>query len=512
MRQIVLFLLLLGTFSACEEIDQLDNIDDINYDAEFAFPLINTRLAMQDVLDDLDEASSIRVDENGLLHFTYTGDVLTNQGLSALQDVADNLPSVIPVLSDNFAIPFAIPNQIDIDQLTFRSGELNYVVQNQNPEPVEVRVILPQLYQGDSLLAYTFSLPGYSGTGAPPTATNQDMPTSLTDIRVIPENDTVYIQYEAVTPDGEPVALRNFVFRINNPVLSYAQGYLGQNRYVGNSDQIKIDFFEESYIDGTVRFADPTVRFLVENSFGIPTKAVINDFAVTTVDGERLTVSSDLITSGIDFPFPPLDAVGESRTATFVFDRSNSNIVELLSSNPLALEYDIDVQTHPGGHTEEKGFLTEESTYSVRLEVDLPLDGQVDQFVLRDTTGLDLGELQELTEAEFKLIADNGIPLDADVQVYFLDAMNGVLDSLFTDEAQRIAGAQMNGDGISTTPVSTEQILPYPPERLDALRQAKNLALNVRLSTESNMGSDVRIFQNQNIAIRLGVLARVQSE
>lgn len=512
MRPIAFLLLLLGFLASCEEIDQLNDIDDVSYDAEFAIPLINSTLSMQDILDDLDEGSAIRIDQNGLLHFTYAGDVLTNQGLSALQDVADNLPSIIPVLSDNFAIPFAIPNQIDLDQLNFRSGELSYVVQNRNPEPVDVTVTVPQLTQNGAALTYSFSLPAYSGSGLPPTATNQDSPTDLAGIRVIPENDTVYIQYQALTPDGQKVALSNFVFRINSPVLSYAQGYLGQNQYEGGNDEIEIDFFNQSYIDGTVQFADPTVRFLVENSFGIPTRAIINDFAVTTVAGERLTVSSNLIDTGIDFPYPPLDAVGEARTASFVFDRSNSNIVELLNSNPLAIAYDIDVRTHPEGNPEEKGFLTDESTYSVRLEVDLPLDGQIDQFALRDTTGLDLGELQELTEAEFKLIAENGIPIDADVQVFFLQENGAVLDSLFTDGPQRIAAAQMNGDGISTTTVSTEQIIPYPPERLEAVRQASNLALDVRLSTSSSMGRNVQIYQDQDIAIRLGAIVRVQSE
>lgn len=511
MRPLIL-LLLLGVLFSCEEIDQLSEIEAVNYDAEFAIPLINTTLSIQDVFDDLDESSALRIDENGLLHFTYSDDILSNQGLSALQDVADNLPSVIPVWSDDFAIPFAIPSQIDIDQLTFRSGQLSYVVQNQNPEPVTVRVTLPQLFRGDSILEYTFSLPAYSGSGAPPTATNQDNPTDLTDIRVIPENDTVYIRYEAVTPDGEQVALSNFVFRFNNPVLSYAQGYLGQNRYEGGSGQVEIDFFEQSYIDGTIQFADPTVRFLINNSFGIPTRAVINNFAVTTVDGQQRSISGDLIDTGIDFPYPPLDAVGESRTASFAFDRSNSNIVDLLNSNPLALDYDIDVRTHPDGDSSEKGFLTDESTYSVRLEVDLPLDGQVNQFILRDTTGLDLGELEELTEAEFKLVADNNIPVDADVQVFFLHETGTLLDSLFTEGAQRIAAAQMNSDGISTTTVSTEQILPYPPERLEALRQASTLALDVRLSTASNTGRNVQIYQNQDIAIRLGAIVRVQSE
>jgi len=512
MRSFTTFVLLFGLCFACEELDQLQDIDDINYDAEFAIPLINSTLSIQDILDDADESSSLSIDENGLLHLIYEGDVLTNQGLSVLQDVANDLPSIIPVLSDDFAIPFTIPNQIDIDQLTFSSGELSYAVQNRNPEPVNVQVTLPQLLREDTALTYTFSLPAYSGSGAIPTATNQNSPTTLSGVQIIPQDDTVYVKYEAVTPDGQMVALSNFVLRINNPTLSYAQGYLGQNEYAGGSNRVEIDFFDQSYIDGTVRFAEPTVRFLIENSFGIPTRAVIHDFAVTTVAGERLPVTGDIIDTGIDFPFPPLTAVGESRTSAFTFDQDNSNIVDLLSSNPLALEYDIDVRTHPDGNSSEKGFLTDESSYSVRLEVDLPLSGQVDQFVLRDTTGFDLGELQELSEAEFKLIADNGIPIDADVQIYFLDEQNQRLDSLFTADLQRINAAQMNADGVSTTTVTTERILPYPPERLDALRQAVTLGLQVRLSTASSTGNNVQIYQNQDITIRLGAIIRVQSE
>lgn len=513
MRYQLLFLCLLLLLAVgCEELSGLEDIEDINYEAEFAFPLVNTQVGMQDLLDQLNDPTAIRVDADGLLHFEYEGEVFTQQSLDVLQEVTDAIPPVIPVLTDRFALPFSVPGQIDIDELTFRSGTLSYTLQNRNPEPVSVTVTLPQIQVDGAPITYSFSLDGFTGSGVPPTATNQDQPTDLSDARVIPQNDTVYIEYEAITPQGEQVSLSNFLLQINDPNLSYAEGYLGQNTYEGGSDRITIDFFDLSYIDGTVSFADPTLTFFVDNSFGIPTLAQINNFAVITVEGNRLPVESDLIDSGIPFPYPPLDAVGESRTGAYVFDRENSNIVDLLSSNPLAIEYDIDVVTHPSGDVSQTGFLTDQSDYSIRLAVDLPLEGQISAFLVRDTVDLSLGELEEVEEAEFKIVADNSIPVDADLQSFFLSEQGTVLDSLLVPGQQRIQGAAMNPDGLSTSPVTTELIIPYPADRFATVREATRIILSVRLSTDSNAGQNVRIFDQQNLAIRIGVIARVRTD
>jgi len=506
-----LIILCLLTLVSCQDLGQLEDIQDVTYDATFAFPLLNSSLSLRDAVDELNNPEEIVVDPDGLLHFVYRGEVLSNQSSDVLEDISNTLPPVIPVLSNNFALPFAIPGQIDLEEIAFRSGGLRYTFQNNNPEPVAVTITSPQILVNGSPLLYEVNVPGYDGNGAPPSATNEDDPTPLSEVRVVPENDSVFIRYAAVTPGGQEVTLSNFFLALDQPEVSYAEGFLGQRTIPGGADEIEIDFFDFSYIDGTIEFSDPQITLFVENSYGIPTRAVINSFTVSTVGGETFPVTGELIEEGIDFPYPPLDQVGSARVGSFVFNKDNSNIDQLLSSNPRRVAYDIDIQTHPDGDTDIDGFLTDASYYNVSMEVDLPLRGQINGFTLRDTVDITIGDLSEVEEAEFKIVADNEIPIDADIQILFIDEQGQFIDSLLAADQQRLQGARMLPNGMGTEISTTEVFVPFSAERFEAVKSVASAVVRIRLSTESNPEGPVEILDEQEISVRVGAQARVQS-
>ena len=79
------------------------------------------------------------------------------------------------------------------------------------------------------------------------------------------------------------------------------------------------------------------------------------------------------------------------------------------------------VQDMLGVHQPDFGFLTDTSFLSVDVVVELPLYGRAQGVEFSDTFDIDLSDLDRVTNADFKLVADNGFPMDIEMQIYFYD-------------------------------------------------------------------------------------------
>jgi hypothetical protein len=400
---------------------------------------------------------------------------------------------LVPVLSKKMPLPFNLPNGVKIDRVDLKRGDFSYYVENPNAEPISVKLTMPQLLKDGKPFTFTTDIAAYSGSGARPSATNQLTPASLVGYTFIPKNDTVYIEYEAKTPAGTSVNAGLFLVRLTSLQFSYAEGFFGSLLYEGGRD------------------ADPKVSFFLENAFGIPSRSIVRDFKVFTVDGRQLGIESVFLRNGIEFPYPRINEVGQTKRDTFTFDKTNSNVDILFGSGPTAVAYDVDAFTNPEGNTGQKGFITDKSFYRVQVEVELPLYGSVSNFVAQDIYDIDLEQYKKVKELEFKIVADNEMPLDIAMQGYFLSSNGQVLDSLFQGTAPIVPGAKTNAAGISTTPGNKTTTVKFEEIRFARMRTAKKLRLQAYISTQnSNPGKSVRVLANQKVNIKVGAKATIQ--
>lgn len=505
MRKLLPLLLLfyLAMSSGCR-LGGLEDLEQVRYDAEYALPLVDTRVSIRQLLENVEEATTILIDQDGQIRFTYQGEVITQTSEDLFATIDEVLPPVIPVLSPRMALPFTTPEGIRVDRADLKAGELIYVFENRNAASVDVVVTFPQLNKNGQPMSFRHSLPGYGGTGTVPRATNLLSPAALKDYQLTTENDSVYIIYQALDPEGNELELANFFLRVQNLDFAYAEGYLGDQVHEGTRDTIEIDFFD-NWTQGEVYFEEPKITFLVENSFGVPTRSVVNLFNVITVRGEVLPVEGDFINEGIDFPFPAMNEVGQVKRGSFVFTKENSNIDRLLSAGPTAVDYDVDARTNPDGDTSIRGFLTDSSYYRVQVEVELPLFGRASDFVASDTFDLDFTSYEDVDNAEFKVVADNRLPLNVDIQGYFLDVDGVVLDSLLDARERVVAAASVDQAGIASGTVQKITYAPFEGERFDRIRGATRLLLSASFSTVQGGEVSVRPLAEQDARIRIGV-------
>jgi len=505
---------LLCSLVACSQFDNLEELDGAEYEAEFAVPLVETEFSLRDLLKNFEENASLTIDPDGVIRFKYSGDVLTKTSEEVFEEI-NRVLALVPIFltSDRIALPFASPDGLDIDRMELKGGKFTYALQNVHSQPVFVTLRIPEVQKDGVPLTITTSIPAYGGSGTPPSVGNLFSPLLLENYIIFPAaNDSIYVEYTATDPMGNNVLLgTSSGVLIQDLKFSYAEGYLGNQLYEGGRDTIDIDFFD-NWIRGDVYFDEPKITLNFENSFGIPTRSVVNLFNVITVRQEVLPLESEFINSGVDFPYPGLDEVGQVKQSAFTFTKDNSNIATILGAGPVAVDYDVDAFTNPDMDTSIRGFITDSSYYKVRVDVELPLFGRAFDFVVSDSFPVDFSKYDVISAAEFKLVADNYLPLSVDVQAYFRDENGVVLDSMLDNRQRVIAAAPTNAEGIATTFVQKITFANFDALRFDRIRFAKDIFLVTSFSTYNDGDRSVKVLADQAVKVRMGVKVKTGNQ
>ena len=494
---ILLSLLSMLVIGACNRLDNLDDLKATNYDAEFAIPLFSGKASFQDVLKNFDEETFITILPDGLIQLNYKGNVVAKSSA----DIFENFPLIPFPIEDTVTTIELDIETIDVDLAVLKNGTIAwYYDLEEQAEDLMVKITIPNAIKDGEVFTRERELPaGAQGT-------IPQLPIDITGYTLVPTNNTINIHYQALLPDGSPVTLTNFSMVFINFETSYVEGYLGTDLYELPRDTIEIEFFE-NWTRGDVYFVEPTILLGVENSFGFPVRSKTNILSILTVDGDSVALSSVYLedSTGIDFDYPSLDEVGEVKTTNFYFDNENSNIAEVIGKGPVLVDYDIDAIPNPDSDTSIRGFLTDSSYFKVQVEVNLPIYGTAVGFEARDTFSIDFSEYEKADYVEFKMIADNGIPVEVGLQAYFADSNGNILDSLFVPADVVLEAAAVDGEGIVTARVEKTSFATFDDGRFQKIRGAKRIFLNASFSTANDGIDEVKIFSDQNVEFRMGM-------
>ena len=513
MRKRTLLFLALGLIiglGSCKHFNELEDIEATGNEAIFAVPLINTAFSLQTLLENLDDYTFIEIGPDGLIHLRYKGDVLTRTSDDIFASIAAAAGAFI-VEEPVWPIPLNNEEGVEIDYVEVATGLMVYTMGNALEDPIWVTVTFPQMTDPDGQVVFREHYLG----GASPGDTSWLVPQTIdmTDhILAAAPDGNVYVEYvatNAVTQDV--VEVEGFFIALSNLTFSYAEGYFANQLHDGDRDTIEIEFFE-NWTRGEVYFENPTISIEVRNSFGVPTRSIAEVFEILTVSGDVLTLESPFLTTGIDFEYPTLDEVGEVKITTFTFDTLNSNIAEVLGSQPIAVDYDVDAITNPDNNTDIRGFIVEDSEYTVSVEVDLPIFGSASGFGVIDTFNLNFGDLNGVESLEFKLITENSLPLNVHLQAYFMDENDMLLDSLLEQSADLIAAAPVDQEGVVIAPNEQTFYIPFPADRFDNIQTAEYLLLNAEFSTYLDGDVSVKIFNDQEVVIKMGMQLITEDE
>ncbi|MEM7102420.1 MAG: hypothetical protein AAF502_04745 [Bacteroidota bacterium] len=495
-------LILLLTIAACNPFAN-DGIDLTRWNPGVAAPLFYATVTVEELLESYeDDGAVIEDDGEGRLTLVYT-----EEGYSVdLAELFEVIPDIEFPLPDNvFVFPYELPNNISIDYIDIKSGKIKYEIISPFLEPIDVTLRIEQIDLEGAIFEETFTVNFLQNNGE----------FDVADYRLTPDNDTLYIEYDAYkVSDGTEVDLDGLIgIEFSQLKHSYAQGYLGTGTYETDRDTIDVDFFEY-FNSGTVFLEEPSIQVTIRNSFGFPVRLTFSILDAITKDGDRIPLSNAQLADGIDFNYPLLSEVGEFKDTYFEINQENSNLENMIGQPISGIDYEIVPIANPDSDTSVIGFLTDTSFFSVDVLVELPLYGRAQDFVFSDTFDIDLSDLDRVTDAEFKLVADNGFPMDVDMQIYFYDNAGQEIDVLFKDaDRQVMAAATVDEDGKVNGVTTTETIEKVEGTRFTNIRdRAVKAVLTNTFSTVDGGNTSVRIFSDYTVNARLGVIAGVDPD
>jgi hypothetical protein len=516
---IALLTLSLG-LNSCNKND-LEEAKLAEHTAEFAFPLFSTNLLLKDlmfkVLNDTLSGDTLLINADNTMTLYYTGDVAEKPALDIYKEYFQLIP--IPFGKDtSFSNPIQTPAGLTVSKAVFKSGIIIFYLKNVRADTLSGYFEITQMEKNGQVFRYPFSniLPGKILQES----------YSLGGEKLFSKNDTITFKYvaynkkgERVIVPGEPNLFQSNVTVINtNLIFSYLEGYWGFSKYDLTRDTIEIDI-NQTNLEGGVTIKNPQVTMQIANSWGFPTRGSIKYLSFIGRDGKEYPLKSTALDKGyVDFEYPSLakGEIGQTKYTEVFMDENNSNIAEIFNSQPTRLIYQVNGISNANQDPTITGFITDNSTIKLGVRVELVLEGAAKNFGAEQTLDLDFGSYADLDsadiqEVEFKLVSENTTPITSDVQIYFRDENQRIVDSLFTGGAKPIMeAAPVNAAGISTGVKRTENFIPMSKARFDNIRKTKTAELKTSFTTANGGTQFVKLLANNSVTVKMGMKVKVK--
>ncbi len=303
----------------------------------------------------------------------------------------------------------------------------------------------------------------------------------------------------------------------NNIKFNAIFGYLGQLNFAFNEDTIKIKLYNNNN-DGYIYWDDPRLYITAVNYFGMPVRVNIN-----LIDAERTIppLGSTTITgSGIPVPwdilYPNFSQMGQGVSTEIELNKYNSNIADAYNISPQQINCLLDAGSNFPGFT-PYNFAFDTSSFSINVRTELPLHGLAENFVIQDTIEADFGSdfndnAENIEWVLFKLYAENGFPIDAKIQVYFLDENYIFIDSLLNPFQQFLHAATPGPppDFLVTQKYKKTITFKIDKNRIKEYGKIRHAVVRANMLTFNNATQIVKIYPHYGVHVMIGLQVQLK--
>lgn len=540
----VLFVLSLILFGCVKQEVQLDKLESEEIDPSFALPLGQATFNMGRIEKHFVDDHFIYNPTTGLLEYIFPKRLFTLNAADMLQfpnpsaSATVTMPSgtqnafnlggagTIVTFYGQQTTTFNAPNGELMDSIVFKNGTLDINVSSDFPHNTSIDIVIPGLTFNGGAFNKTVNL-NYTGT-TPVTANVQfdlaGYKFDLTDGGTT-DNTAKFAFAIEMTSSGVPVLGSEQIdltadFIIDT--IDRAFGYFGQFTNILSEDTMTIDFFENLY-GGTIHIEDPRIELTVYNTAGV---SVHSDFNAVYAPDNSVNINL----GGPGLTTIPLivgaSTLTDTGITTHLIDNNNTSptLTAVIDEGPGEMIYDATSETNPGGVTQN--FLTYKSKMWCDSRLVMPFYGWGNNFNFRDTTDLDLSEALDVDSADIenvnrvtlRLIADNGLPIESSVQLYFLDSNGLLVDSLFDNvSGENILKAAKVNFSVPTTDPNYGRVIPGGMQRkitdivMDKVRFNKlaNSGITKMIysakgnTNDANLGRNVKFYPDYSIKMKV---------
>lgn len=548
MKKIVLVIATLSfILGGCKKKEiSLDNIKAPLLDPSFALPIGYATLNIGDVEREYDVNNFLYNDNANLFEFVYKDRIFELSANDVIQIPTQNYSNSYSMplanqtafvgggagfttnFSEQTAISFSIPNGALLDSIIIQNGSLAVDVSSDFMHSGVINITIPSLTLNGNPLQQTLNV---NYTGGTPVLDNANIDISgytidLTDGGSTTNTFNTSIIFQ-ITSSGNPISGTEQItldMGLNVASFNSIWGYLGQVTNILSQDTSNITLFDD-LASGEVHFEGPRIELTIGNTAGLDVQTQFS--AVVAPDN-----STNVTLGGTGLNNLPLIAraltPGDTTITTHIIDNSNTSpmLSDVIDENPTEIVYSSSATSNPSGFT--NNFVLGDALVWCDAEVVLPLFGWARNFTLADTTDLDIADvlgidssstitIEDVDQAMIRIIVDNGLPIDAGVQLYFADSNNIVIDSLF----QTTGGIENvfehgivdfslpltdpnHGKVTQTTRKITDVVVTQELIKKLINGNSKKLIYKTRgLTNDANSGQNIKIYPEYNIDIKV---------
>ncbi|MFH2095334.1 MAG: hypothetical protein ABIJ16_06505 [Bacteroidota bacterium] len=426
-------------------------------------------------------------------------------------------------------------NDIQLSEALIKEGNVSILVYNTIEEPLQYYFKIPSATQGGSQLELNGTVPAAIGGNPGYINIYRDLAGYFLNFRGIGpieqisgdlnnngyvDADTINTLYYELTgridSSGNLISLSlddSVYVRLafSDLIPFYAKGYLGQES-VSVSGTQEIDLFKD-ILGGTIDIEDVKLSITVSNQIGVEGGIFLNNFATfnsKTGAGATLQVPPVYNPFIINKPVDPMStAVAVTPVySTMYLDKTNSNPDELIEIMPDRVDYTLDFMVNPNTPPPAPGtgtdFIYYDTEAIVTLDVEMPLSLIASNITLINTAGFKITEkdVERINGGSLILYADNQFPLEAEIQLYLLDDIGNVIDSLLPMHTKVDAGYYNSSTGRVDEKKRSKISIPVTKDRLGDLVLTKDIRIIVRFTTNPYQ-EFVKIYNYYSIDFKL---------
>ena len=192
----------------------------------------------------------------------------------------------------------------------------------------------------------------------------------------------------------------------------------------------------------------------------------------------------------------------------------NIDMSALINRRPSKFRYTLDLELYMSQMTQENiENFPEAIELDIFYSIKMKLAGQTSRINILDTMDFNLNlELDEIEigDSKFVLELNNGLPLEFDLKLDFVDENHNYVETFFATEngSYRISSASVDENGLTTTSTLCKVDVPFSSSKIEKMNTAKHIIMSISIATTNNGTQKVAIQKDDHLGLRLGAIIK----
>jgi hypothetical protein len=266
-----------------------------------------------------------------------------------------------------------------------------------------------------------------------------------------------------------------------------------------------------NHITGDFQFLNPSIKFNYSNSFPDSIKINLN----VSAQGKDKTIPLNLAPFTLAKPNIP---VQQEITASYIIDKTNSNLPDLISLPPEVVNFSgTAVMTSSVKSGQSGDNILGPNHLTGSFEIDIPMDLEINNLQFTDTVDNFLKDKsngkdnpvkpEDFQSLRINISAKNGFPLGAAMKMSLYDSSTNSIKS--TVEATDILDpAPVDSNGKATGVTETSTTVEFTREFFSYVNNADKIIFRFTFSTTGNGSQDVKIYSDYRISFNASLVVK----